>query len=70
MGGKTICDFSTGITLVCWCLWRHRNDIVFEVTTPSLGSVIRKILAEAEVWSDAGLFRARLASVNRWRVGE
>jgi hypothetical protein len=51
-------------------LWRHRNDIVFEGASLSSGSVIRKILAESEVWRAAGLFRARLASVDRWRVGE
>jgi hypothetical protein len=51
-------------------LWRHHNDIVFEGATPSFGSVIRKILVEAEVWRVAGLFKARLASVGRWRVGE
>jgi hypothetical protein len=51
-------------------LWRHRNDIVFEAATPSSRSVICKILAEAEVWRVAGLFRAKLASVDRWKVGE
>jgi hypothetical protein len=44
-----LCDFWIGIALVCWCLWRHRNYIVFEGATPSVGSVIRKILAETEV---------------------
>jgi hypothetical protein len=63
-------DFWTGIVLVCWCLWRHCNDVVFEGVAHSLGSVIRKVLAEAEVWRDVRLFRARLASVDRWRVGE
>jgi hypothetical protein len=51
-------------------LWRHRNDIVFEGVNPSSGSVIRKILSETEVWRDADLFRARLAYVDWWRVGE
>jgi hypothetical protein len=51
-------------------LWRHLNDIVFEGATPSFGFVIRKILAEAEVWRVVGLFKAKLASVDRWRVGE
>jgi hypothetical protein len=55
---------------MCWCLWRHRNDIVFEGASPSSGVVLRKILIEAEVWRAAGLFKARLASVDRWRVGE
>jgi hypothetical protein len=65
-----LCDFWIGIALVCWCLWSHRNYIVFEGATPSVGSVIRKVLAEAEVWRVAGLFKAKLASVDRWRVGE
>jgi hypothetical protein len=51
-------------------LWKHRNDIVFEDATPSPRSVIQKILAEVEVWRDAGLFRGELASMDRWRVGE
>jgi hypothetical protein len=49
-GGKDdLRDFWTGIALVCWCLWRHRNDIVFEGASPSSGDVLRKILMEAEV---------------------
>jgi hypothetical protein len=56
--------------LVCWCLWRHHNDIVFEGATASSGFVIRKILAEAEVWRVARLFKANLALVDRWRIGE
>jgi hypothetical protein len=51
-------------------LWRHHNDIVFEDATPSSGSVIHKILVVAEVWRVVGLFRAELATVDRWRVGE
>ncbi|XP_071680237.1 uncharacterized protein [Lolium perenne] len=23
-------DFWTCVTLICWCLWPHRNDVVFE----------------------------------------
>jgi hypothetical protein len=42
-------------------LWRHHNAIVFEGVTPSSGSVIHKILAEAEVWR---------VVMDRWRVGE
>jgi hypothetical protein len=45
-------------------VWRHNW------TSPSSGVVLRKILIEAEVWRAAGLFKARLASVDRWRVGE
>jgi hypothetical protein len=56
-----------GIALVCWCLWRHHNDVVFEGTSLSLTSVLRKILAEAELWRVAGLFRGRLVLVEGWR---
>jgi hypothetical protein len=63
-------DFWTDISLVCCCLWRHRNDIVFEGSPPYSGSVIRKILAKAEVWRVVGLFKVKIASVDRWRVGE
>jgi hypothetical protein len=58
------------LALVCWCLWKHRNDVVLEGCDPLFGSVIQKILVEAEVWRDAGLFRAGLASVDRWRIRE
>jgi hypothetical protein len=63
-------DFWIDISLVCCCLWRHHNDIVFEGAPLSFGSVIRKILAEAEVWRAIGLFKVKIASVDRWRVGE
>jgi hypothetical protein len=70
MGEDDLRDFWTGIALVCWCLWRHHNDIVFEGASPSSGPVICKILAEDEVWRVVDLFRDRLASMDRWRVGE
>jgi hypothetical protein len=44
--------------------------LFFQGVTPSSRSVIRKILAEAEVWRVAGLFKGMLASVDSWRVGE
>jgi hypothetical protein len=47
-------DFWTYIARVCYCLWRHHNDIVFYGTTPSSRSIIRKILVEAEVWRVVG----------------
>jgi hypothetical protein len=63
-------DFWTGIALVCWSLWRHRNDIVFEGATPSPLAVMRAIRMEAGLWKAVGLFRAELAFVDRWRFGE
>uniref|UniRef100_A0ACD5W8X6 Uncharacterized protein n=1 Tax=Avena sativa TaxID=4498 RepID=A0ACD5W8X6_AVESA len=58
-------DLWTGIALVCWTLWRHRNDVVFEGATPSPGEVIRKITAEADLWRTARLFRDCLGQVDR-----
>jgi hypothetical protein len=58
-------DLWTAVTLVCWCLWRHRNDIVFEGATPSLSEVVTRILDEAELWRVAGLFRGSLVDVGK-----
>jgi hypothetical protein len=46
------------------------NDIVFEGMNRSLLTIIHKILTEAELWRAAWLFRAGLASADRWRVGK
>jgi hypothetical protein len=32
--------------------------------------VIRNIRREAELWKTAGLFKAEIALVDRWRLGE
>jgi hypothetical protein len=37
---------------------------------PSPHTVIRNIRSEAELWRAAGLFKADLALVDRWRIGE
>jgi hypothetical protein len=63
-------DYWTGVALIFWCLWRHRNDVVFEGATASPHTVIRNIRREAELWKAAGLFKADLAVVDRWRIGE
>jgi hypothetical protein len=63
-------DYWMGVTLICWCLWRHRSDIVFEDAAPSPSAVIYKIRMEAEVWKVVGLFKAELALADRWRLGE
>jgi hypothetical protein len=63
-------EYWTGVALICWCLWRHRNDVVFEGASASPHVVIRNVRSEAELWNAAGLFRADLAVVDRWRLGE
>ena len=63
-------DLWTGVTLICWCLWRHRNGVVFEGLTPSVDRALWMIVDEAELWRSAGLFRGSFRLVERWRVGE
>jgi hypothetical protein len=41
-----------------------------ELPGPLPAAVLHKILSEAELWRVAGLFRAKLAVVDRWRFGE
>jgi hypothetical protein len=43
---------------------------VFEGAAPSPVAVVRLIRGEAQLWKVAGLFRAKLAQVDRWRIGE
>jgi hypothetical protein len=42
-------DLWTATVLICWSLWHHRNDVVFEDVTPSKDIVIRKISEDAEL---------------------
>jgi hypothetical protein len=44
--------------------------MVFEGATASPHMVIRNIRREAELWKAAGLFKAEIALVDRWRLGE
>jgi hypothetical protein len=69
-GERTICETFGQALLLYAGACGDTATILCLGATPSSGSVIRKILAEAEVWRDARLFRAMLASVDRWRVGE
>jgi hypothetical protein len=50
--------------------WRHQNDVVFESATALPHTVIHNIRKEAELWKAVGLFKAELALVDRWRLGE
>jgi hypothetical protein len=63
-------DFRNGVALVCWCLWRHQNAIIFEGATPSSSMVVRNIRSEAMMWMVAGFFKAELALGDRWRLHE
>jgi hypothetical protein len=63
-------DLWTGVALVCWCLWRHRNDIVFERVEPSKSAVLSSIANEADLWRVAEMFRGSLAIVDKWTCRE
>jgi hypothetical protein len=51
-------DLWTAITLVFWCIWRHRNDVVFNGARPELGVILAKIREEYGRWRLARLFRS------------
>ena len=50
-------DLWTAITLVFWCQWRHRNDVVFNAARPSAQTVLQMVRKEFAAWKLAGLFR-------------
>lgn len=56
---RTRRDFATRIVLICWCLWRHRNAIVFERVRPCVSMVAQSIEQEGAAWESAGLFKDR-----------
>lgn len=37
-------------TLVFWELWKHRNAVVFDVTSTLLDVVISRIVVEGRAW--------------------
>jgi hypothetical protein len=50
-------DMWTAIILVFWCIWRHRNDVVFNGAVASHGAIRDKVREEFERWRLAKLFR-------------
>ena len=45
----------TAIALICWSLWRHRNNVVFEGHGPSMEAATRMVEAEVDQWRAARL---------------
>lgn len=76
LGGRKVCrDFATGSILICWCLWRHRNAIVFEGARPCVSQVAHTIEQEGTAWMSAGLFKDEIMSSfvsvgESWTVSE
>ena len=70
LGCRDARDMWTAINLICWSLWKHRNNVVFEGHRPSARAVTKMVETEADVWRAARLFRGSLGPVDRWRVGE
>jgi hypothetical protein len=46
------------ITLVFWCIWQHRNDVVFNGARPDLEVILAKVREEYGRWRLARLFRS------------
>lgn len=54
VGGDRKKGINSLIILVCWSIWRHRNDCVFNNVTPSLAAVFAMVKDESHFWSMAG----------------
>jgi hypothetical protein len=51
-------DLWTSIILIFWCIWRHRNDVVFNGARPDVGVILARIREEYSRWRLARLFRS------------
>jgi hypothetical protein len=65
----------TSIILIFWCIWRHRNDVVFKRASPSQWSIRENFKAEYDRWRHAKLFRDTFFSFPdlvdlSWQAGE
>ena len=63
------------VILVMWCIWTHRNDVVFNGASVSASGTVRKIREEIELWRRAmilrsELFRTAALEPARWHEGE
>ncbi|KQJ96508.1 hypothetical protein BRADI_3g23716v3 [Brachypodium distachyon] len=61
-GKKERRNLNTSITLICWCLWKHRNSVVFNAATLSARKIQQMIDSERRAWSSTGLFHTRALS--------
>ena len=50
-------DLHTIFILTIWELWKHRNAIVFDGASPSLGVLLGRVRSEGRMWSIAGKFK-------------
>jgi hypothetical protein len=46
--------FNSAIILGAWCLWLHRNRVIFHEESPSIVKVLRSFLDELACWVLAG----------------
>lgn len=58
--GHRVKDIRAIMVLVMWCIWKQRNDIVFEGATPSIPRLARTIEREGRSWRTAGLLKGDL----------
>jgi hypothetical protein len=42
------------IILGAWCLWLHRNRVIFDRDSPTIGKVHRSFIDELSLWVLAG----------------
>jgi hypothetical protein len=47
-------SFNSLVSLILWCLWKHRNVCVFDGISPTVPRIILDIRNEATLWCMAG----------------
>ena len=67
-------DLHTVFLLTLWELWKHRNAIVFDGASPSLGVLLGRVRSEGRMWSIAGKFKRDMdpffLRLERWASSE
>jgi hypothetical protein len=51
-------DLWTVVILVFWCIWRHRNEVVFNGVAPEARAIRGRIKEESLSWRLARLLRS------------
>ena len=55
------CGFDSFVILVCWLLWKERNERTFDHRVRTVHDVVLRMLDEVVAWSHAGFRQLELA---------
>jgi hypothetical protein len=68
-------DLWTAVIMIFWCIWRHRNDVVFNGARPGVGAIRCRIKEEFQGWRLARFFCSEIFGFPKplphsWRDGD